>query len=118
MVEALSSRYLGPDYSTPSTKAGVRVADVDALAAASFPLCMQHLLHKVRDDHHLKHGGRQQLGLFLKVSDTRRRLDVKHNHRLCKQIMIVWLPLCIVLGLRVVRRRGSFNHPALEWKCN
>ncbi|GAQ82103.1 Eukaryotic-type DNA primase large subunit [Klebsormidium nitens] len=66
VVEALSSRYLGPDYSTPSTKAGVRVADVDALAAASFPLCMQHLLHKVRDDHHLKHGGRQQLGLFLK----------------------------------------------------
>jgi hypothetical protein len=68
VVEALSSRYLGPDYSAPSSKAGVNVADVDALAAASFPLCMQHLLHKVREDHHLKHGGRQQLGLFLKVS--------------------------------------------------
>jgi hypothetical protein len=68
VVEALSSQYLGPDYSAPSSKAGVSVADVDALAAASFPLCMQHLLHKVREDHHLKHGGRQQLGLFLKVS--------------------------------------------------
>jgi hypothetical protein len=44
------------------------VANEDALAAASFPLCMQLLLHKVREDYHLKPGGRQQLGLFLKVS--------------------------------------------------
>jgi len=39
---------------------------VNQLAKSSFPLCMQHLHSAVRLHHHLKHGGRQQYGLFLK----------------------------------------------------
>ncbi|KAI5059621.1 hypothetical protein GOP47_0025940 [Adiantum capillus-veneris] len=66
IVEALSSRYLGPDYSQAKVKTEVNLQDIDSLAKTSFPLCMRHLFFKLREEHHLKHGGRQQLGLFLK----------------------------------------------------
>ena len=42
--------------------------DVEDLAQQHFPLCMEHLFNKVREDHHLKHNGRLQLTLFLKVT--------------------------------------------------
>ncbi|BBN17859.1 DNA primase large subunit [Marchantia polymorpha subsp. ruderalis] len=65
IVEALSMRYLGADYSQPS-KGFVGLQDLDNLAKNSFPLCMRHLFFNLRHEHHLKFGGRQQLGLFLK----------------------------------------------------
>jgi DNA primase large subunit len=37
---------------------------VDALPA--MPLCQLHLMNRLREDHHLRHGGRMQLGVFLK----------------------------------------------------
>ncbi|KAG5249679.1 DNA primase [Salix suchowensis] len=64
IVEALCTSYLGPDYSQPKEFAEVSIKDVDQVAKSSFPLCMRHLFEK--EDHHLKHGGRMQLGLFLK----------------------------------------------------
>ncbi|XP_051116611.1 probable DNA primase large subunit [Andrographis paniculata] len=66
IVEALSTSYFGPDYSQPKDSTTVSLKDIDQLAKSSFPLCMRHLFEKLREDHHLKHGGRMQLGLFLK----------------------------------------------------
>lgn len=45
----------------------VTARDIPALAARSFPLCMSAMAGALREAHHLKHDGRQQLGLFLKV---------------------------------------------------
>ncbi|KAF8048562.1 hypothetical protein N665_2476s0003 [Sinapis alba] len=66
IVEALSTTYLGPDYSQSSEYADMSLKDIDQVSKSSFPLCMRHLFEKLREDHHLKHGGRMQLGLFLK----------------------------------------------------
>ena len=66
IVEGLSTRHLGKDFSHAAVRGDLSAASVDSLAA-SFPLCMRNLLGRVREDHHLKHGGRMQLGLFIKV---------------------------------------------------
>ncbi|XP_010511656.1 PREDICTED: probable DNA primase large subunit isoform X1 [Camelina sativa] len=66
IVEALSTSYLGPDYTQSSEYADISLKDIDQVSKSSFPLCMRHLFEKLREDHHLKHGGRMQLGLFLK----------------------------------------------------
>ncbi|KAM5569282.1 putative DNA primase large subunit [Rosa sericea] len=66
IVEALSTSYLGPDYSQPKEFAEISLRDIDDIAKSSFPMCMRHLFEKLREEHHLKHGGRMQLGLFLK----------------------------------------------------
>ncbi|KAL1808824.1 hypothetical protein ACET3Z_025814 [Daucus carota] len=66
IVEALATSYLGPDYSQPKEFTEISLKDIDQVAKSSFPLCMRHLFEKLREDHHLKHGGRMQLGLFLK----------------------------------------------------
>ena len=50
-----------------STKGVVRVVDVPALARTSFPLCMRNMYESLHADHHLRHSGRMELGLFLKV---------------------------------------------------
>lgn len=41
---------------------------VDDVARKHFPPCMRNLYDRLKRDHHLKHFGRLQLGLFLKVS--------------------------------------------------
>ncbi|CAG7903843.1 unnamed protein product [Brassica rapa] len=66
IVEALSTTYVGPDYSQSNDYADISLKDIDQVSKSSFPLCMRHLFEKLREDHHLKHGGRMQLGLFLK----------------------------------------------------
>ncbi|GKU92802.1 hypothetical protein SLEP1_g6478 [Rubroshorea leprosula] len=67
IVETLNASYLGPDYPQPKEFREISIKDLDQVAKTSFPLCMCHLFDKLREDHHLKHGGRMQLGLFLKV---------------------------------------------------
>jgi DNA primase large subunit len=41
---------------------------VDELSRKHFPICMRNLHENLRRDHHLKHYGRLQYGLFLKVT--------------------------------------------------
>lgn len=45
----------------------IRAEMVDDLSRKHFPLCMRNLHESLRRDHHLKHFGRLQYGLFLKV---------------------------------------------------
>ncbi|XP_041358851.1 DNA primase large subunit-like [Gigantopelta aegis] len=67
MLCGLSKRYLGQDYANRKSVVGEVTADMlDMLCKKSYPLCMQELHQSVRSNHHLRHGGRQQYGLFLK----------------------------------------------------
>ncbi|KAJ7097988.1 eukaryotic and archaeal DNA primase, large subunit-domain-containing protein [Mycena belliarum] len=45
----------------------IRADMVDDLAAKHFPMCMRNSHQRLRKDHHMKHFGRLQYGLFLKV---------------------------------------------------
>lgn len=63
-------RYLGPDYGDAGAvgeRDAVTAAQVPGLARQSFPLCMALMTQHLHAEHHLRHGGRIQLGLFLKV---------------------------------------------------
>ena len=63
-------RYLGPDLGNQAIQArhaDLTPASLPAVSARHFPLCMHSLMQALRKDHHLKHHGRQQLSLFLKV---------------------------------------------------
>lgn len=58
------------EYATASaTEDGeeIKAEMIDELAAKHWPLCMRHLHDCLRRDRHLKHQGRLQYGLFLKV---------------------------------------------------
>lgn len=56
------------EVSTQKLGDGVKVslAEIPALAQRHFPMCMRHLYGTLMADHHLRHAGRQQFGLFLK----------------------------------------------------
>ncbi|KAI8482403.1 DNA primase large subunit [Branchiostoma belcheri] len=63
----LHTQYLGQDYSNRKATAGkVAPEDIEPLSKKSFPLCMRNLHETLRREHHLRHGGRMQYGLFLK----------------------------------------------------
>jgi len=67
LLMSLSEKYIGRDYSNPSPDAVVNISDLDGLAVRSFPLCMKNLHNHLKADHHLRHFGRMQYGLFLKA---------------------------------------------------
>ncbi|KAL7889713.1 hypothetical protein AOLI_G00019710 [Acnodon oligacanthus] len=66
LLNHLSHAYVGQDYSIQKNIGKVSLEQIDALSAKSFPLCMRQLHKALRDNHHLRHGGRMQYGLFLK----------------------------------------------------
>jgi len=68
IVESLSERYIG---SEPGNEEGgiterLTSADIPSVSQQSFPLCMKRLVEQLNERDHLRHGGRMQLGLFLK----------------------------------------------------
>ncbi|KAJ2558587.1 DNA primase subunit pri2 [Coemansia sp. RSA 1933] len=65
VLQNLSSQTSRSEYQSTGAAGEVSADSVDALGS-SFPLCMQHLHSQLLRDHHLRHGGRMQFGLFLK----------------------------------------------------
>jgi len=51
----------------PGGASEIKAEMVDDLARKHFPMCMRSLHENLRRDHHLKHLGRLQYGLFLKA---------------------------------------------------
>ncbi|VDP80487.1 unnamed protein product [Echinostoma caproni] len=69
LLASLSSRYLGEDYSAKAPTMGIIKAEqIDSLAKQPgvFPPCMAQLHEALKTQHHLRHAGRMQYGLFLK----------------------------------------------------
>ena len=67
LLSSLAKQSLGPQYKAVSIEGQVTKEQLPALAASpSFPLCMSSSYQHLKREHHLKHGGRTQLGLFLK----------------------------------------------------
>uniref|UniRef100_A0A8C2Y8T3 DNA primase large subunit n=1 Tax=Coturnix japonica TaxID=93934 RepID=A0A8C2Y8T3_COTJA len=66
LLNHLSHSYIGPDYSVQKNTGKISLEHIDALSVKSFPLCMRQLHKALRENHHLRHGGRMQYGLFLK----------------------------------------------------
>ncbi|XP_051503574.1 DNA primase large subunit-like [Myxocyprinus asiaticus] len=66
LLNHLSHAYVGQDYSIQKNIGKVSLEQIDPLSGTSFPLCMRHLHKALRENHHLRHGGRMQYGLFLK----------------------------------------------------
>ncbi|KAL6073251.1 DNA primase large subunit [Balamuthia mandrillaris] len=66
LLENLSKRYTGKDWSTVKGNIPVTIDQLDTLAERSFPLCMRTMHEALRKKHHVKHGTRMQYGLFLK----------------------------------------------------
>ncbi|KAJ2001773.1 DNA primase subunit pri2 [Coemansia thaxteri] len=65
VLQNLSNQTARSEYQSSGAAGAVTADSIDDLGP-SFPLCMQHLHAQLTRDHHLRHGGRMQLGLFLK----------------------------------------------------
>ncbi|GCB72422.1 hypothetical protein scyTo_0006297 [Scyliorhinus torazame] len=66
LLNNLSHAYVGQDYSIQKNVGKISLEQIDGLAAKSYAPCMRQLHKALRDNHHLRHGGRMQYGLFLK----------------------------------------------------
>ncbi|CAL1578119.1 unnamed protein product [Knipowitschia caucasica] len=66
LLNHLSHAYVGQDYSIQKNVGKISLEQIDSLSGKSFPLCMKQLHQSLRENHHLRHGGRMQYGLFLK----------------------------------------------------
>ncbi|XP_029926794.1 DNA primase large subunit [Myripristis murdjan] len=66
LLNHLSHAYVGQDYSIQKSVGKISLEQIDSLSVKSYPLCMRQLHQALRENHHLRHGGRMQYGLFLK----------------------------------------------------
>jgi len=67
-LAGISSEWANASGSTSGAE--IRAEMVDNLAKKHFPLCMKTLHDNLQRDNHLKHFGRLQYGLFLKVNSV------------------------------------------------
>eukprot|EP00002_Diphylleia_rotans_P020738 TRINITY_DN4025_c0_g1_i1.p1 TRINITY_DN4025_c0_g1~~TRINITY_DN4025_c0_g1_i1.p1 ORF type:complete len:435 (-),score=86.33 TRINITY_DN4025_c0_g1_i1:327-1631(-) len=65
--DILSRCHDSTEYKKKTTSGVVSVESLPELAEKSFPLCMRSIYDSVQETSHAKHGGRMQLGLFLKA---------------------------------------------------
>lgn len=65
IIKGLHTSYIGKDY-TVNKDADIPIESLDQLSIKSYPLCMRACHESLRKNHHLKHFGRLQYGLFLK----------------------------------------------------
>ncbi|XP_072590931.1 DNA primase large subunit isoform X3 [Vulpes vulpes] len=66
LLNHLSHSYTGQDYTIQKNAGKISLDQIDSLSTKSFPPCMRQLHKALRENHHLRHGGRMQYGLFLK----------------------------------------------------
>jgi DNA primase large subunit len=66
MLGMMAKQYITAAYKGTKIEGAVTKEQLPLLAERSFPLCMQNLYGALKSENHLKHGGRMQLGLFLK----------------------------------------------------
>uniref|UniRef100_A0A6B2L438 DNA primase large subunit C-terminal domain-containing protein n=1 Tax=Arcella intermedia TaxID=1963864 RepID=A0A6B2L438_9EUKA len=66
LIEFLPTQYLGKEYVSKQKEGEIDISQLDSLSDSSMPICMKNIHKALRRDHHLKHGGRMQYGLFLK----------------------------------------------------
>ncbi len=64
LMLSLAERAVGLVYGAAKTE--LPLAELSAAMQQSAPLCMRRSFGVLKQQHHLKHGGRMQLGLFLK----------------------------------------------------
>jgi DNA primase large subunit len=91
ILNHLSLGFTASEYtSSPSVVGAVNAAQIDQVKPPTFlgidwltsqlvkhyPLCMRNLHKSLRRDKHLKHYGRLQYGLFLKVKTTESYTDL------------------------------------------
>ncbi|KIH58777.1 Eukaryotic-type DNA primase, large subunit [Ancylostoma duodenale] len=67
LARLANNAYSGKQYAGKESDGKVTRHMIDQLCASSFPPCMRQIHHRLRGDHHLRHGARRQYGLFLKA---------------------------------------------------
>lgn len=68
-LAGVTSEWSGADSAEPGSE--IRAEMVNDIAHNHYPMCMRNLHDSLRKDKHLKHYGRLQYGLFLKVCSPR-----------------------------------------------
>lgn len=67
ILQNVEKQYVGLNYNDLSASSGtITASQVDSLVQRHAPLCMRSLSDSLKHDHHLKHEGRLQYGLFIK----------------------------------------------------
>ena len=68
LLKNLHQSYTGEEYASfkNSSAGNIQLDQIDLLSRHSFPPCMRKLSEHLRSNHHMRHGGRMQYGLFLK----------------------------------------------------